>query len=320
MMVRAAALLPFLVFIISAQDTTLRTTVRLVVAPTTVTDRQGKYVEGLTEREFRLSDNGVPRDLHVDFAYVPISLVIAVQASEFSAAALNKLHRIGGMIEPLVTGERGEVAVVAFDSEVRVAQDFTSSFDAVQAAIKTLRPGDRGSKMIDAVSESIRMLAARSAERRRVLLVFSEARDRSSKSKLEDVVTRAEQQNVTIYPVTYSAYWTAFTAKPGTTPPPSSYGIDIIAIIKEIGQLAKTNSALAFSKYTGGRQLSFLKQKSLEEAVTRIGEELHSQYLLSFPAGATDDALFHRIEVTLPGRADLTVRTRPGYWMSVPEM
>jgi VWFA-related protein len=320
MMVRAAVFLPLLISAVSAQGPELRTTVRLVIAPTTVTDRKGSYVDGLSEQDFRLTDNGVPRDVRVDFASVPISLVIAVQASEFSAAALNKLHRIGGMIEPLVTGERGEVAVVAFDSDVRVAQDFTSSFDGVRAAIGSLQPGDRGSKMIDAVSESVRMLAARPPERRRVLLVFSEARDRSSKAKLADVVTRAEQQNVTIYPVTYSAYWTAFTAKPGTTPPPSGYGIDIIAIVKEIAQLAKTNSALAFSKYTGGRELSFVKQKSLEEAVTRIGEELHSQYLLSFQAGSTDDALFHRIEVTLPGRTGLTVRTRPGYWMSVPEL
>lgn len=312
-----AVLLCLAGFVLLAQTPTLRTTVRLVVAPTTVMDRSGSYVSGLGERDFRLYDNGKLRDIRVDVTYIPISLVIAVQSSSFSAEALNKVRRIGSMIEPLVTGERGEVAVTAFDSEVRVLQEFTSNFDDVQKALGRLGPGDEGAKMIDAVAESVRLLAACPPERRRVLLVFGETRDRSSKLKLEDVITGAEQENVTIYPVTYSAYLTSFGSKPGTTPPPNCCaGVNIIAVLREIGRLAKTNTTEALSTYTGGRHLSFARQKSLEQSVARIGEELHSQYLLSFQAGPDEDAVFHSIEVRLPDRPELSVRTRPGYWMT----
>ena len=294
----------------------LRTAVRLVIAPTTVTDDHGRYIDGLTERDFLLSDNGQPRDIHVDFAYIPISLVVAVECSFSSAAALNKAHKIGSMIEPLVTGERGEVAVLAFDSAVAVQQEFTSDFEKVEKALRSIQPGDDGAKAVDAVAESVRLLAARPPERRRVLLLISETRDRGSKAKLEDAITQAQHENVTIYPLTYSAYTTAFTAKAGTTPPPDQAGINIIAIFSEIGRLAKTNAAEAFAKYTGGERLSFTRQKALERAVARIGEELHSQYLLSFVAAPGETGTFHAIAVSVPGRPGSKVRTRPGYWMT----
>ncbi len=300
-----------------AQNPDLRATVHLVVAPTTVTDRTGQYVNGLADRDFILYDNGVRRDLHVDYTYVPISLVIAVQSSSFSAAALNNTGKIGSMIEPLLTGERGEAAVVAFDSEVRTAQPLTSNFAAVKNAMRSLRPGDEGGRMVDAIAESVRMLASRPAQRRRVILLISETKDRGSREKLEDVVTQAERDNVAIYPVTYSAYATAFTAKSGTVPPPSCCsGINIIAILREVGRMGKKNTAEAFSMMTGGRRYSFTRQRGLEEAISRLGEELHSQYLLSFTVGGPADDRFHTIDVRVPARPDCAVRTRPGYWLA----
>ncbi len=292
----------------------LRTTVRLVIAPTTVTDSRGRYIDGLTERDFVLSDNGQPRDIHVDFAYFPISLVVAVERSFSSAAVLNKIHRIGSLLEPMVTGERGEVAVIMFDSQVALQQGFTTDFDKVKIALHRIQPGDEGAKAVDAVIEAVRLLAARPPERRRVVLLISETRDRGSKTKVEDAVTAAQQENVTIYPLTYSAYSTAFTAKAGTTPPPEQAGINIIAIIREIGRVAKTNAADAFAGYTGGERLSFTRQKALEQAVARIGEELHSQYLLSFAAPPDTSGVFHAITVSVPSQPKAKVRTRPGYW------
>ena len=48
-------------------------------------------------------------------------------------------------------------------------------------------------------------------------------------------------------------------------------------------------SADAFAKATGGRHLGFLRQRSLEADISRLGEEIHSQYLLSFvPAGVEE--------------------------------
>ena len=64
----------------------------------------------------------------------PVSLVVAVQCSGISAAVLAKINRVGGMIQPLVSGDRGRVAVIAYDDEVRVLQEFHWRFHQVSAS------------------------------------------------------------------------------------------------------------------------------------------------------------------------------------------
>lgn len=298
----------------------LRTTVRLVIAPTTVVDPQGRYVNGLTESDFRVTDNGQRRrDVHVDYGYIPMSLVVAVECSFPSAAVVNKVHKIGSMIQPLVMGERGQAAVVSFDGQVTVRQDFTNDIDKLDMALQAIQPGDYGARMIDAVAESVRLLAAQPPERRRVLLLISETRDRGSRTKLAAAVTLAQQDNVAIYTLAYSPYTTAFTAKAGTTPPPDHLNTDPFVFLFEMAHMAKKNAAEAFARYTGGERLSFTRQKALEQAVARIGEELHSQYLVSFAAPPDAGAGFHAITVSVPGVPGSKVRTRAGYWMAEPQ-
>src|SRR5438094_224834 len=70
---------------------------------------------------------------------------------------------------------------------------------------------------------------------------------------------------------------------------------------------------------TGGRHLSFLTVGTLENVISRAGEEIHSQYLLSFVPAHGDtahdkQASFHQIQVTVPSRPDAVIRVRQGYW------
>jgi VWFA-related protein len=323
-----------------AQETNLRTTVRLVVAPTTVVDSAGHYVDGLSADDFLVYDNGQPRRVNADVGYVPISLVIAVQSGSIAAEAINKMRRIGSLVEPLIIGDRGEVAVVSYASDVLLMQPFTSDPDNLSRGLQRLRAGGDGGRMIDAVAESVRMLAARPPNRRRVLLLVGESRDRGSQTKLEEAVTLTQRENVAVYALTYSAMAIAFTARAGSTPqeepecgnctgPPVAFptlpfnpaqgqSVDLLKIVGEIMRLGKTNAATAFTDFSGGTRLSFLKQRGLETALARIGEELHAQYMLSFTAPAESTAEFHKIEVRVKNRPELTIRTRPGYWLAGP--
>ncbi len=298
------------------QETTIKTTVPLVVAPATVTDRAGKYVDGLRAQDFVLYDNRVVQKIDVETVYTPIALVAAVQSSEISAAALAKIRKIGSMIEPLVVGSGGEAAVVTYADEVRTVQEFTGDPWKLVRTFRALECRGAGSRMIDAVTAGVRLLAARPADRRRVLLVVGESRDRSSETSLQDAVTLAQRENVTVYTLTWSAMLTPFTAKPGTAPPAGDGGMNLLAIFTEIARLGAQNAAEVLAGYTGGRHLSFLKQKALETAVARIGEELHSQYLLSFSPALSADEEYHRIQVRVVNRPELVVRSRPGYWMA----
>ena len=168
-------------------------------------------------------------------------------------------------------------------------------------------------RLIDAVAEGVDMLATRPEQSRRVMLVFSESRDRGSLLKTPAVIEKAQRAGVSIYIATYSAQATAWTAKPEDNPP-LPMGPDFIGGIVELARMGKANDAELFAKATGGRHLSFATLKGLEESIAHTGAELHSQYLLSFSPAESSNKGFHKIVVSVPAMANVVIRARPGYW------
>src|SRR5262249_14869253 len=155
---------------------------------------QGHLVDGLDAPDFLVLDNGRPQKATVDTidtGVAPIALVIAVQSAGISAAAVEKVQRIGAMIQPLVTGERGSAALVYFDERITWLEDFTSEGAVIARAFRQIRPltrpgEDKQARMLDAAQEAIERLRKR-ASVRRVLLLISESRDRGSETAPEAV-------------------------------------------------------------------------------------------------------------------------------------
>jgi VWFA-related protein len=293
-------------------DPTFRANVPLVIAPATVTTHSGGYINGLTASDFRVFVANAPRAVQVDYTYVPIALVIVVQNSINSTSALAKVKKIGSMIEPLILGAKGEAAILTFDDETRTIEEFTGDATRITRAFQGIRTSGDGGAMIDAVAEAGRMLAARPKNQRKVILLISESKDRSSKTKLEDAVTLLQRENIGLYALNFSTFLTPFAAK--SSEQPISEGFSLLSVFGEIGRLAKTNTTDAFTRYTGGLRLPFLKQKGLEQAVTHIGEEIHSQYLLSFSPQSAKVDEFVPIRIEVVSHPDAVIRARPGYW------
>src|SRR3954447_23583816 len=105
--------------------------VEVVQAPVLVFDRDGNYVNGLQPPQFHLYDNDKEQNINVDVAYQPISMVICIQANAHVEAVLPQVRKIGVLVAPLLIGEQGEAAVIAFDSRIRKMQDFTSEPDKI---------------------------------------------------------------------------------------------------------------------------------------------------------------------------------------------
>ena len=97
-----------------------RSTVPLVVAPTTVTDSKGRYVDGLTPADLILYDNNVPQTIRMDWMTYPIDLVVAVQTSSNSGAVIDKLGGSGILFTQLLAADAGQTAVISFSDEVTV--------------------------------------------------------------------------------------------------------------------------------------------------------------------------------------------------------
>ena len=306
-----------------------KSTVPLVVSPTTVKDAKGHYVDGLDSKDLVLYDNNVAQPAQLDFEVYPISLVVAVQTSANSEAVLDKLGRSGILLSQLLAGNAGETAVISFSDDLQLQQDFTTDADDVTRALRGLKVEGEGGVTLDAVNEALRMLGKRPANRRRIVLIVGEKRVRSSTVNLQDVVLAAERQNALIYWLTYSPTATAFTARPKTQncdkwgkncelAPSTAKPVDpltsVILGMAALYHMSKPDVAELFSKATGARTIGFLKRSGLEEAIQAVGQEVHRQYILSFQPAPSEPGKFHSIRVEVKGRPELQARTRAGYW------
>lgn len=301
-----------------AQNPTIQTTVPLVVVPTSVMDRSGHPVYGLQADDFLLLDNGIERRVHLDEAdtgLAPIALVVLIQTSDVTSSALGKIRKVGSMISDGVVGENGQAAILSFDDDVKVLQDFTKDSSVVRNVFEDLKMSDgHRARMLDAVSKGIDLLSEISGARRRAILLVGETRDRGSDTKLEGLIGRTQRSGITVYALSYSAFITPFTTKPDEYQPAGGGMPDYARAFTELARLGKKNTLDVLTQATGGRRIGFETLSKLENDLIALGTDIHSRYLLSFTPEEDRNIAFHKIEVRIKDRPDAIVKARPGYW------
>jgi hypothetical protein len=139
--------------------------------------------------------------INLDTFNEPISMVIAVQTNDTASEAVAAIRQIGLMLEPLITGERGEIALLCYGDHVRTIQPFTSDSAVMFNAINGLKVDGTSSRLTDAVVEATSVLDTRPEYRRRIILVVGESGDHGSEGKVSDALARVQRSNVLIYVV-----------------------------------------------------------------------------------------------------------------------
>jgi VWFA-related protein len=309
-----------------------RSTVPLVVAPITVMDAKGRYIDGLTERDLLLYDNNVAQPIHLEYSAYPISLVVAVETNSNSEPAINKLGGSGILFANLIAAEGGETALISFSDTVVLRQSFTSDPEAIMRPLRNMHVEGNGACTLDAIVTAMRMLDTRKPDRRRILFLVAEKRDRSSAAKLEEAVQAVQRQNAAVYWLTYSPTLTQYTMQPKTVHWKPGSGIDpkddgkliendvqlpewnIIGALQELAHLRAPDIAALFSRVTGAHTLNFLKKSGLEEEIHAIGEEIHRQYIATFQPPHSEAGQFHTLRVEAKAHPEWQVKTREGYW------
>ena len=316
-----------------------RASVPLVLAPTTVTDSKGNYIDGLTANNLILYDNNVPQAIQMDWTEYPISLVVAIQTGSNAGPVIDKLGGSGILFTDLLAASGGETAIVSFSDHIIVHEDFTSEPDKVTHALRMLRKEGDGARMLDALGAALPMLEKRPVQRRRIVLMIAEKRDRGSEASLSDIAERVQRLNATVYWLTFSPFLQPFTEKPKTmedlkpeaerirvpkcalcpAPDDRAAPLDLGPgglgyALGELFRLKKPDLSTIFPSATGGRSDGFLKKNALERTIQRIAEEVHRQYILSFVPGKSEPGEFHRLRVAVRDRPELQTRTRAGYW------
>lgn len=322
-----------------------RATTRTVLVPTTVFDRESSgYVNGLKTTDFKLFDNEKEQRISADFSYEPLSVVVVIQANSAVEGMLPKMKSVGVLLHGLVTGEAGDVSVLTFDHRIRVLQDWTNDPDRLDDSFQKLTAGSSTARTIDAVLEADHMLKRHDPQgrRRRVIMLFSEGNDKGSEAKSDETLEMLQFDEVVVYAVDMSKLMSGLTRSPDRYPRPAYGNIPPEAIHSPTGNTTSTTDVIqnnyngnvlnavplawnsikelfklppdqAFTRMTGGRVYSFAKQGSLEQAITDLGHELHSQYLLSYTPNNQTEPGFHKIRVEV-NRPRLEIRTRPGYY------
>jgi VWFA-related protein len=322
----------------------------LVNTPVTITDPRGQLVNTLEESDFHVTDNGVPQTIsHFTLGGDPVALVVVVETSDRISALIPQIRKTGILLSQTVMGPTGEAAVIGYDDDVKVLQNFSNSADVLEKTMAQLKEGYDGAQLFDAMSKAVELLSSRpevsttDSGKRRVMLVIGEAHDKGSEDKLGEVLRRAQLANVTIYTVGISGMKSDLLSKakpqplpratpdgimgmpgpPGTVQTPSNDasangGMDLLALAVWAVMHAKdkiTSQQLAIaSTATGGTHISTWKNESIQNAIDEIGAELHSQYTLSYTPQDQEQSGYHEIRVTVD-RKDLTVRARPGYYI-----
>lgn len=301
-----------------AQEATIRTTVPLVTIPVSVTDAKGNPVDGISGSDFVLLDNGARRPVNVDVlesGLSPILLVVVVQTSMMSLAAVEKIKKIGSMVPLAVVGANGTAALVTYDAEVSVAQDFTSDVDKIADAFSHLRAADGTTgHMLDAVDRALDMLQSQRGGHRRNILIIGEAKDRGSKVTLESIVQKLQRTGTTVYSMNYSKLITPFTMKPEEYEPTGNY----IQGMMELVRLAKRNTMNTLAEISGGKRFGFETKAGLERDLMLLSKDLHSRYLLSFTPAVERSSTFHKIEIEVRNVPGTSTRARTGYWSATP--
>jgi VWFA-related protein len=304
-------------------------TYNFVTAPVTVRDSRGRIVNGLTEQDFQLFDKGVPQKVTEDEVSHPISMVVAVQASGNMEKLLPGIRKLGNLINQFVLGENGELAVLAFDHRIQTMTGFTSDPDQISSAFKNVKSGSGSSHLNDAAMNAIHLLRTRPRERRRILLLIAETHDYGSEVTQRDVSIEAGFADVVIYSVGVSSFLASLTSKtepprPNPIPPEARMlpaGVIGTLTTDSQGQMGnlvpikdtfKANLNAVYARITGGREYSYLTQRGLEQAIVDLGEEIHSQYLLTYLPSNREEIGDHDIEVKV-SKPGMVVRTRTSY-------
>lgn len=323
---------------------TFSTDVQLVSVPVVVQGKKGQYVNGLEKSDFLLFDNDAPQEIiEFDVSFQPISMVICVQSSDRLAAdMLDQVKKTAYLFTQQVLGEFGEAAIIGFDSRVKVISEFSSDTKVINNALNSIRTGASGIRVSDAVYEGIRMLRRKPENHKRVVVVIAEGQDNGSSIGLGETLRTAQLSGIQIYPIYLSTLKSRLKAPPmpkGSPYPPgidpigaapgsvstpttqqqSSYVVTpnvlplVVDLVIGVKNLIFDDALEVLAAGTGGDTYKPITSEGLQESIIKIGEDLHSQYLLTYaPNNLNKSGIFHAIRVQVPYDG-ATVRSRPGY-------
>jgi Ca-activated chloride channel family protein len=282
-----AAALAALPALVAAQQPAFKAGTQVVPLYVTVTDADKRLVPDLGKEDFEVLDNGKLVTL-TQFSNEPepFSVVVMLDTSGSMTESIGLLKEAAEQfLIRLMPEDRGLVGAFNDKIEFPIAA-FTSNRDELVGALKDLDYG-YPTRLYDAIDASLEQLKEVSG--RRVVLIFTDGDDTSSKIGMGKVLDRARADEAMIYSVGLESVYFNGQQKVRTRP---------------------DRGLRRLSDETGGGYFELKKSDELGPTFTRVAQELHSQYVLGF--APANDGKLHKVELRVK-KVGMTGRTRKSY-------
>ena len=272
---------------VAAQQPTFRSGTQIVSLFATVLDTENRLVPDLTKDDFEIFDNDKPQPLVVfQSENLPITAIVMLDTSGSMTGSIALLKAASEQFLIRLLPD-DKAAVGAFNDKIELNAGFTNNRDQLVSQVNDLDYGN-GTRLFDAINESLDAL--KGIEGRRVVLVFTDGDDTSSRMGRGTVLDRARADEVMIYAIGLQSEY-----------------FDGVRVVR-----TKPDGGLKrLADETGGGYFELKKTADLGPTFSRVAQELHSQYVLGFEAKQLDGKV-HKLAVKLK-RPGMTARARKSY-------
>ena len=257
------------------------------------TDKHGKFVRDLNQKDFSILDDHKPPQAILNFRRetdLPLHLGLLVDVSGSVGSRFEfEQNAATAFLQHTLRAHYDRAFVMGFNAHNLIVQDFTDNVTQLSTGIHRLRNGG-GTALYDAIYRACkdRFLKDR-PERpvRKAIIVVSDGEDNQSEVTRAQAIEMAQRAEVIIYAIS--------TDDSGL----------VLRGDRVLEQIADA---------TGGRAFFPFKMKDITHSFAAIEDELRSQYVVSYkPANFDADGRFRSIEISSL-KKDLQVRARRGYY------
>ncbi len=314
------------------EDEVIRVETNLVTMPVSVLDRDGRFISGLQQNDFRIFENGVEQKLdYFQSVEQPFTVVLLIDVSPSTQFKIDEIQNAAiTFVNQLRPADR--VMVIAFDQDVHVLTSPTNNRDELRNAIRQAQFGD-GTSLYEAVDQTIYQHLSRIQGRKAVVLFTDGVDTTSRRASIESTLRATEEIDALFYPIRYdtSGVNGRGGGSPGNWPQPRRGGrvtmADILGAIIMGGtvnmgggggassaEYAKGKQYLErLAQNSGGREFEANSIYNLDAAFSGIAEELRRQYSIGYypeTVGAPGERRQIKIRVM---RSGVVVRAKTSY-------
>lgn len=272
-----------------------------VMLPVVVTDKKGRFVDGLRKEDFVLhvGNDRVPFDTFERDQSAPVSFAFLLDTSG-SMGVARKLENAKSAVRSIIRSRLpgDDFALYAFsEGEVRLLSDFSSNPEELVRALWGLEASGQ-TALFDAVAATpSKMMKGRN--NKRAILLFTDGVDNASRLSSSEMAEILQHVSVPVYPVGMkNAAFDALSEK-------------------ERQELSIDNLQLLAGS-SGGRLHLVSGDDDLTPLAAQISSEVRQQYLLGFAPSGRGEVKYRIVFVSVAKPGSWVVRTRRGYRGTAP--